>query len=204
MPEKPKRFQWLKYLLRGLLVLLALIVVFYQQIFFGIAQLAAQQIANSQAFSLQFKIHGSVISSLYIEDLHLQPLPENSKLPLERVEDKWIVIRYNLLNLLKKDFLNVIELVELKNVDVVVRPTSEQPPQKNPNGLRIPVILPKKIDVQDVNLMVRNTEGNLEVKKFALDFQQGSEGNLGCETLRIPTIGTWNQLRAGLSYHQSP
>jgi TamB, inner membrane protein subunit of TAM complex len=203
MPEKPKRFQWLKYLLRGLLVLLALIVVFYQQIFFGIAQLAAQQIANSQAFSLQFKIHGSVISSLYIEDLHLQPLPENSKLPLERVDAKWIAIRYNLLNLLKKDFLNVIELVELKNVDVVVRPTSEQPPQKNPNGLRIPVILPKKIDVQDVNLMVRNTEGNLEVKKFALDFQQGSEGNLGCETLRIPTVGTWNQLRAGLSYHQS-
>src|ERR1700693_2127650 len=144
MPEKPKRFQWLKYLLRGLLLLLALIVVFYQQIFFGIAQLAAQQIANSQAFSLQFKIHGSIISSLYIEDLHLQALPENTKLPLERVDAKRIAVRYNLFHPLKKDLLNVFELVELKNIDLVVRPTSE-PPQQNPNGLRLPLILPKKI-----------------------------------------------------------
>ena len=64
MPEKPKRHQWLKYLFRGLLVLLLLALVFYQQIFFGIAQLVAQQIAKSQAISLQFKIHGSIISSL--------------------------------------------------------------------------------------------------------------------------------------------
>ena len=61
MPEKPKRFQWLKYLFRGLLILFFLSLLFYQQIFFGIAQLVAQQIANSQAFSLQFKIHGSII-----------------------------------------------------------------------------------------------------------------------------------------------
>ena len=72
MPEKAKRIQWLKYLFGGLLVLLVLIVVFYQPILFGIAQLVAQQIAKSQAFSLQFKIHGSIFSSLYIEDLHLQ------------------------------------------------------------------------------------------------------------------------------------
>ena len=79
---------------------------------------------------------------------------------------------------MKKDFLNVVELVELKNVDIVVRPTSSEPPQKNPNGLRIPVILPKKIDLQDVNLIVRNPDGDLEVNKAALEFQQGSEGIL--------------------------
>jgi hypothetical protein len=40
MPEETKRPHWLKYLLRGLLVLLVLIVVFYQQIFFGVTQLS--------------------------------------------------------------------------------------------------------------------------------------------------------------------
>jgi autotransporter translocation and assembly factor TamB len=205
MPEKPKKPQWRKYLFRGFLLLLVLVVVFYQQIFFGIAQLAAQEIAKSQAISLQFKIHGTIVSSLYIEDLHLQPLPGNSKLPLERVDAKWIAVRYNLFQLLKKDFLNVIELVELKNVDVVVRPSTEPspPPPKNPNGLRIPVVLPKKIDVQDVNLTVRSDAGDLEVNKFALEFQQGAEGNLSCGTLRIPTVGAWNQVHAGLSYNQS-
>jgi hypothetical protein len=86
MPEKAKRLPWLKYLFRALLLLVVLVFVFYQQIFFGVAQLVAQEFAKSQAFSLQFKIHGSIISSLYIEDLHLQALPENTKLPLERVE----------------------------------------------------------------------------------------------------------------------
>src|ERR1700730_11280947 len=140
MPEKAKRLPWLKYLFRALLLLVVLVFVFYQQIFFGIAQLVAQEVAKSQAFSLQFKIHGSIFSSLYLEDLHLQPLPENRILPLERVDAKWIAVRYNLFNLLKKDFLNVVELVETKNIDIVVRPTSEAPPKKpnakNPNGLR--------------------------------------------------------------------
>jgi autotransporter translocation and assembly factor TamB len=203
MPEKKaKRPQRLKYLFRGLLVLLALIVVFYQPIFFALTQLVAQQIAKSQAFSLQFQIHGSIISNLTIEDLHLQPLPGNTNLPVEGVDAKWIAVRYNLFSLLKKDLLNVIELVELKNVNLVIRPTSE-PPQPNPNGLRIPVVLPKKIDIQDVNLIVRNPTGDLAVKQFALDFQQGSNGNLSCETIRIPQFGTWNHLRAGLSYDQS-
>jgi autotransporter translocation and assembly factor TamB len=205
MPEKRKRFRWLRYVFGGLLILFLLVVIFYQQIFFGVAQLAAQQVAKSQAFSLQFKIHGSIISSLYIEDLHLQPLPGNTKLPLERVDANRIALRYNLFSLFKKDFLNLVELVELKNVDVVVRPSTEPPPppQKNPNGLRIPVVFPKKIDIQDVNLIVRSKDGDLEVKKFALEFQQGAEGYLGCETLRIPSVGAWNQIRANLSYNKN-
>lgn len=102
MPEKKKRLHWLKYLFRGLLVLLVLIVVFYQQIFFGVTQLVAQQLAKSQAFTLEFKIHGSIFSNLTIEDLHLQPLPGNTSLPLERVDAKLIALRYNLFSLIKK------------------------------------------------------------------------------------------------------
>jgi autotransporter translocation and assembly factor TamB len=205
MPEKAKRIRWFRYLFAGLFILFLLVIVFYQQIFFGAAQLIAQQVAKSQAFSLRFKIHGSIISSLYVEDLHLQPLPGNTKLPLERVDVNRIALRYNLFSLFKKDFLNLIELVELKNVDVVVRPTPgpPPPPQKNPNGLRIPVVLPKKIDIQDVNLILRSKDGDLEVKKFALEFQQGTEGYLRCEALRIPSVGAWNQIHANLSYNRN-
>jgi autotransporter translocation and assembly factor TamB len=205
MPEKAKRIRWFRYLFAGLFILFLLVIVFYQQIVFGAAQLIAQQVAKSQAFSLRFKIHGSIISSLYIEDLHLQPLPGNTKLPLERVDANRIALRYNLFRLFKRDFLNLIELVELKNVDVIVRPSSvpPPPPQKNPKGLRIPVVLPKRIDIQDVNLIVRSKDGDLEVKKFALEFQRGTEGYLGCEALRIPSVGAWNQIHANLSYNRN-
>ncbi|MBV8376734.1 MAG: translocation/assembly module TamB domain-containing protein [Verrucomicrobia bacterium] len=202
MPEKAKRRQWLKYLFRGLLLLVVLVLVFYQQIFFAVAQLVAHEFAKSQAYSLQFKIHGSIFSSLYLEDLHLQALPQNSNAALERLDARWVAVRYNLFRLLKKDFLNVIELVELKKVDVVVRPTSA-PPQKNPSGLRLPQLLPKKIDLQEVNLIVRNQGQDFEVTHFALQFQQGADGRLGCETLRLPGIGVWHQLQAGLHYSRN-
>ncbi len=165
---------------------------------------AAQQFANSQAFSLHFKIQGSIFSDLTIEDLHLQPLPENTKLPLERIDAKRIELRYNLFSLFKKDFLNAIELAELREVDIVVRPPSEPlPPQLDPNGFRIPVILPKKIDAQNLNLIFRSKDGDLELNHLALQFQQGTEGTLACESLRIPGLGAWNQLHAGLSYDQN-
>jgi hypothetical protein len=201
MPNKEKRVHWLKYLLGGLLTLLVLVVAFYQPIVFGVVQVVAQQIAKSQEFSLRFKIHGSILSNLYIEDLHLQPLPENSKSPLEHVDGERIGVRYNLFSLLKKDYLNVIELVELKDISIVV-PQGPPPQQQGPTSLRIPAIIPKKIDIQDVNLIVREESGDLEVRKFALAFQQGEEGYLGCESLRIPGIGTWNQVRAGLRYSE--
>jgi hypothetical protein len=204
MPEKAKRLPWVKYLFTGLLVLFLLIVVFYQPILFGVTQLAAQQLAKSREFSLQFKIHGSIFSSLYIEDLHLQPLPGNTKLPFERVDAQRIALRYNLFTLLKKDFLNLVELVEMRNVEVVVRPSSEpQPPPKlDPNGLRIPIVLPKKIDAQNLTLIVRSKDGDLELNHLALQFQQGTEGSLACENLRLPGVGVWDRLHAGLNYNQ--
>ena len=117
MPEKAKRIHWLKYLFGGLLAFLVLIVAFYQPILFGVAQLVAQQIAKSQELSLRFKIHGSIFSDLYIEDLHLRPLPENTKLDrwnaLMPSGSQFVTISFSLL---KKDYLNVVELVELKSI----------------------------------------------------------------------------------------
>jgi hypothetical protein len=201
MPEKAKRIRWLKYLFAGLLAIIVLIAAFYQPILFGVAHLVAQQFAKSQHLSLQFRVHGSLFSDLYIEDLHLQPLPENTKPPLERLDAKRIGVRYNLFSLLKKDFLNVVELIELKDITVVV-PQGPMPQQNAPTSLRIPSIIPKKIDVQDVNLIVRGDKGDLEVRKFALAFQQDQEGSLACESLRIPGVGAWNQVHAGLRYKQ--
>ena len=111
MPEKAKRIGWLKYLFGGLLTVLVLIIAFYQPILFGVAHLVAQQFAKSQHLSLEFKVHGSIFSDLYLEDLHLQALPESTKPPLQSLDAKRIGLRYNLFSLFKKDFLNVVELI---------------------------------------------------------------------------------------------
>jgi autotransporter translocation and assembly factor TamB len=206
MPAKPNRFRWFKYLAGGLLLLIIVALVFYQQIVFGIVQVVAQEVAKSQAIELRFKIGGSILSSLYIENLHLRPLAENTTLPLERVDAKRIALRYNLPALFNKDFLNIIDLIELKNVDVVVRPSSgpAPPPARNKsNGLRIPAVIPRKIDIQDVNLLVRMPTGDLEIKKFGLEFQQGGDGYFTSEAISVPGVGAWDHLHAGLSDRQN-
>jgi hypothetical protein len=205
MPDKANHVQWLKYLAGGLLLLILAAVLFYQQIIFGIAQLVAQEVARSQALTLKFKLRGSIFSSLYIEDLHLQPFPGNVKLPVERIDAELVGLQYNLLNLLKKDYRNIVDLIELKDVDVVVRPApaAPPPPQGKPSGLRIPAVIPKKIDIQDVNLLVRGATGDLKVENFALQFRQDGEGFLDCSILQIPGVGTWSRLHASLSESQN-
>jgi autotransporter translocation and assembly factor TamB len=199
MPEKVKRLPRLIFFFGGLFTTLLLVVALYQPILFGIVQVVAQQIAKSQELSLRFKIHGSIFSDLYVEDLHLRPLAQNTNAPLERVDAERVGLRYNLFSLLKKDFLNVVELVELKGVSMVVH-QSPLPQQEAPTSLRMPAIIPRKIDIQDINLIVRGEAGDLEIRKFALAFQQGEEGYLACEALRVPAVGAWNQIRAGLRY----
>ena len=206
MSEEKKKIVWVKYLLGGLLLILVLLVVFCQPIILGIIQLAVQESAKSQGVALQFKIHGSIVSDISIEDLHLQPLPQNNNLPVERVDVKRIAARYNVFSLFKKDFLNVVELVELKDADVVVHPSfelllaKEKPVDGSP---KIAIIVPKKIDIQNVNVTVRGNKGDIVVRKFAVAFQQGQTGYLFCKHIDIPAIAEWNNVRAGLDYQNN-
>jgi hypothetical protein len=200
MPGKKKPTRKIRGVLATLLGILLVLVVFYQPILFSLIRVSAGQIAKSQAFDLDFEIHGSLFTDLFIEKLHLQPHPENKTLPLERLDAQRLGARYNLLDLLRKRYLSVIDLLEVKNLDVVVRPTPPTPPQQPGGPLRLPVVLPKRIDLSNINLTVKSDSGDLQLKNFELQFRQGETGHLACETLRVPGVGVWNQLRAGLSY----
>jgi hypothetical protein len=204
MDETKTRVPWLRYSLGGLLLIVLLFLVFYQPILFGLTKLVVREVAKNQALSLQFKVHGTIFSDIIIEDLHLRPLKENTQLPVERLDLGRFAARYNLFSLLKKDFLNLIELVELKDVDAVLRPSTAPPAKSQPGGpLRIPPIIPKKIDFQNINVIVRQANGDLDVQKFAVAFQQGKTGYLACDRLNIPGVADWKNLRAGLDYQQN-
>src|SRR6516225_8014458 len=202
MPDKKKQSRKARVILGCLLGVFAILVIFYQPIVFGLVRFAARQVARAQAIDLAFELHGSIFSDLFIENLHLQPYPQNKSLPLERLEAQRIGARYNLLNLLRKDFLNVVDFLELKNIDAVVRPVPSGPPQKPGGPVRFVLVLPKRIDVTNINLTVKNDAGDLQLKNFDLQFEQGKTGYLACDTLRIPGVAVWNQLRAGLSFTQ--
>ncbi len=205
MDDTKTRIPWLRYSFGGLLILLLLFVIFYQPILFGLVKLAAREIAKSQALSLQFKIHGTVFSDIVIEDLHLRPLKEDTQLPLVRLDLGRFGVRYNLLSLAKKDFLNLVELVELKDVAAIIRPSTGAPPPKNqPSGpFRLTPIIPKKIDIRNVNVTVQQPTGEIVLQNLAVAFQQGKQGFLTVDRLNIPGVEDWKNLHAGLDYEQN-
>jgi len=201
MSPKRKRLRWLRYLFGGLTVAVLLLVVFYQPILFGLTEFVVQQVARSQKFTIRFKIHGSVFSSLLIQDLHLEPLPANHTLPIEKLDVRRFLARYSLLSLLQQKPDEVVRLIELKDVNLVIRPTPPTPPQpsKSKGGpLRVLPIIPQKIDLSNVNVQIRRTDGDWVVRNFGINLTSNRPGSLTCGELALPPIADWKDLKAGL------
>jgi autotransporter translocation and assembly factor TamB len=198
-PER-KRVRWLRYLLGGLTITVLLLLVFYQPILFGLTDFVVQQVARSQKFTIRFKIHGSIFSNLLIQDLHLEPLPANQTLPIEKLEVRRLVARYNLFNLLQQKPDEIVRLIELKDVNLVVRPTPPTPPEpaKPSSAIHILPVLPQRIDINNVNVRVRRSDGDLVIQNFGINLVTGQPGTLTCGELALPPLGDWQRLRAGL------
>jgi autotransporter translocation and assembly factor TamB len=202
MSPKRKRLRWLRYLFGGLTVAVLLLIVFYQPILFSLTEFVAQQVARSQKFTIQFKIHGSVFSNLLIQDLHLEPLPANHTLPIERLDIRRFVARYSLLSLLQQKPSEVVRLIELKDVNLVIRPTPPNPaptPQPAKAGpLRVLPIIPQRIDISNVNIRIRRAEGDFVIENFGINLTANRPGSLTCGELALPPLADWKDLRVGL------
>ena len=207
MSPKRKRLRWLRYLFGGLTVAVLLLIVFYQPILFGLTEFVVQQVARSQKFTIQFKIHGSVFSNLLIQDLHLEPLPANHTLPIESLDVRRFSARYSLLSLLQQKPGEVVRLIELKDVNLVIRPTPPSPappPQAARAGpLRVSPIIPQRIDLSNINIRIRRAEGDLVVRNFGINLTANRPGSLTCSELLLPPVADWIDLKAGLAIQEN-
>jgi autotransporter translocation and assembly factor TamB len=205
MPGKPKRKPVLRYVVGALGILILAAIILYQPIIFGLAQFFAQGFAQSQKLDLRFRIRGSIFTDLFLEDVHLSALPENQSFPVEKLDAGIVGAKYRIWNFFKKDFREIIDLIQLKDVDVVLRPgtPTSPPPQEKPAGpLRIPPIIPKRIDIQNVNVRIHQKPDDLVVQGFNLDFGQDRQGKLTLSQLEVPPLGKWSNLQAQLAEQQ--
>jgi autotransporter translocation and assembly factor TamB len=209
MSPKRKRLRWLRYLFGGLTVAVLLLIVFYQPILFGLTEFVVQQVARSQKFTIQFKMHGSVFSNLLIQDLHLEPLPGNQTLPIETLDIGRFSARYSLLSLLQQKPDEVVHLIQLKDVNLVIRPippttaTLRKPSPSKGGPLRILPIIPQRIDVSNINIKIRRTEGDLVVQNFGINLTANRPGSLTCGEFAVPPLADWKDLKAGLTIQQN-
>jgi autotransporter translocation and assembly factor TamB len=197
MAAHPNRTRWLRYLLSGTVLGLLLTVIFYQPIFFGLAHLIAQQVANSQNLNIEFKIHGSIFTDLTLEDVEVSPKPGNTIFPIEQLVAKRIAAHYNLGRIFQNRITDIVDVVVARDVQLVIRPV--QKVRKPPQLIQFPLILPYKTDIQNFSFTLRLPAGNLDIRDTGLQFRRGETGVLSCEHFTIPELGSWNNLRAFIS-----
>ncbi|HEY0792211.1 MAG TPA: translocation/assembly module TamB domain-containing protein [Chthoniobacterales bacterium] len=180
-------------------VLLLLLVIFYQPIIFSVTQFVAHRLAGAAKLNLTYHAQGSLFSDLTLNDVAVSPLPENHDFPLEQLEAKQLALRYNLGAALRKDWGHVVQLVRVKDATVVIRPTPPTPKKKSSGPLKFPPALPEVIDIDRVNVTVRQPSGALQVGNLFVHLNQGKPGDLGWQNLEVPGIGQWENVRAGLT-----
>jgi autotransporter translocation and assembly factor TamB len=196
MVAQPNRTRWLRYLLSGTVLGVLLTVIFYQPIFFGLAHFIAQQVANAEKLEIQFKIHGSIFTDLTLQDLEIKPLPGNTDFPMEQLAIKRIAAHYNLGRLFQNRALDIVDVILVRDVQLVIRPIDKSKRRKHPPYIIwFPLILPYKIDVQHFNFTNHFPAGDLVIGETDLQFRRGETGILSCQRLTIPLLGTWNNLR---------
>ena len=199
MAAHPNRSRWLRYLLSGTVLGLLLTVIFYQPIFFGLAHFIAQQVANSQNLTIEFKIHGSVFTNLTLQDIQVRPKPGNTVFPIEQLVVKRIAAHYNLGRIFQNRMADIVDVVLVRDVELVIRPVTAPKTRKPPQPVRFPLVLPYKTDIQNFNFTLRLPAGNLDIRNIGLQFRRRETGVLSCAHLGIPNFGSWDNLRAFIS-----
>ena len=155
-PKPRRRWAWWKRILATLGVLILLLVVFYQPIIVLAVKLLAPGLAAKAGLKVNdFKLGGTIFTSLRVENLRVTPTKPGE---LEKANVGLLELHYSLLTFarhgLNSDF---IESVTLHDTDVVLDPSKSppSPPKKKEPFSLPPLPLPGSLSLRNVTFLMR-------------------------------------------------
>ena len=155
-PKPRRRRAWWKRILVGLGVLVLLLVVFYQPIIVLAVKLLAPGLAAKAGLKVNdFKLGGTIFTSLRVDDLHASQTRPG---PFEKVDVGHLELHYSLWTLarhgLNSDF---IKSAALHDVEFIYDPSKSppSPPKKKEPFSLPPLPLPDKLSLRNVTFLMR-------------------------------------------------
>ena len=94
--HKKRRRRWPRLVRRGLLVLLALILIFHRQIIFGVGRSVANRYAAEENLKIDCALGGTIFTGLVVKNLHVVPIGPSV---VESIDVDYIRADYSLLDL---------------------------------------------------------------------------------------------------------
>ena len=193
----------MRRILLGFAGLLVLLVAFHRPLLRAAIHLAAVKVAAKQHIDLSLDVGGTILTSLSLENIHASPTGPG---PVRKIDIEMVRVNYDLIALARHGMQDFLKSYELKNADVVVRPVSGTPSQKQDLGstlsgiFQIPALYTDHIHIENLSLAVEQPGGNLALKGLTLSLDTDAPGVLQIERLQVPQFRTWENLSATTSY----
>src|SRR5947207_1057386 len=115
---KPKHRgrRWLRFLVKLTLLLFGLLVLFHRPLIFRLTKYFVVRLAKEQNLALDYRIGGSIFTTLKITNLRANPTESG---PVERLEIGTLNLRYSLVGWYRHGLPGLLEDVDLRDVYVV-------------------------------------------------------------------------------------
>lgn len=187
-PKKKRRLRrWLIRALLAFVALLVLAVIFHGPLLRWIVTYGGKKGAKIAGIELMWTVNGSVTGDLYLRNIKA----EGSLVQAATIGE--ISAKYDAWKFARTRDVDFVESMAVKDVNAVLdlrklEPAADKPlkEKKAPSDKPPPLVWPKTIDIDNVNLDITLIDGRrLIVRGFSLRIGQGMPGILRCAELNV-------------------
>jgi hypothetical protein len=196
------RRTWLRRVGWGLLVLLAIALIFHRPIIFHIGGAIANNYAAKANLKIDCAFEGSIFTGLVVKNLHVVP---TGPTVVESIDVDYIRADYSLLDLWRHGMTEVLKNAEIRTARIVLNPAKASLKPKVPRPderITLFPLFPERLRLSDINLRVRSTTDGQDfvLEHLDLDLDPKKPGELHLATLQIPNAPAWKNVAARTSY----
>lgn len=203
-PPPPKKTtsrwkRWLKRLSLGLLALFLLLAVFHRPLIFEGTRYFVVRAAKQQNLDIDYKIEGSIFSTLTIKELKGTPTEPG---PIQRLEIGTIDLKYSLWGLIRKGIPALLQTVVVKDVFVEITPGEPPPPpkQEEPQALKFPALFPETLMIENINFLSHAPTGDTALAGLYFTLLPDRPGVFKIQTLDIPGVRRWEGIAGNTTF----
>ena len=187
---------------RGLLVLLALVLIFHRPIVFGIGRSVANRYAAKANLKIDCALGGTIFAGLIVRNLHVVPIGPTV---VESIDVDYIRADYSLLDWWRRGLTDVLKNAEVRTARIVLNPAKASLKPKIPRPderITLFPVFPERVRLSDINLHVRSV---IETQDFVLehldvDLDPRNPGEIRIATLQLPNAPAWRSITGRTSY----
>jgi autotransporter translocation and assembly factor TamB len=195
-PRRHGRF-W-RRVIGGLLLCVALLVIFHRPILFAIGRKVVLRYAANENLKADFRVEGNPFGSVTIRNLHAFAVGPSE---YKSIDIDYLYLDYSLFGFARHGLSRLFNDVEARSASIVLNP-SKAPLRPRPlhPQLKLPRFFPERLRATNLTFMVKNQPYDFVVGHADLDLNPRNPGELRIETLQLPSGDTWLRISGQTSY----